>query len=58
MACFKGCSCKVIAVTASSVAVSFSRVCSFPVAFGQSDVMFLSHNVLGSLSKPFLVILA
>lgn len=55
MAC---CSCKVIAVTPSSVPVSFSLVCSFPVVFGQSDVMFVSHNVLRSLSKPFLVILA
>ena len=57
MACCKGCNCKVIAVTPSSVTVSFSLVCSFPVAFGQSDVMF-KLTVLGSLSKPFLVILA
>lgn len=56
MVCCKACNCKVIAFTPSSVTVSFSLLCSFSVAFGQSDVKFVSHNVLDSFNKPFLVI--
>lgn len=47
-----------MAVTPSSATVSVSLVCSFPVAFGENDVTFVSYNVLGSFSKHFLVILA